>query len=79
MIDFGLTKEKAELLGSRLKEKHLLESGTSIYHFRTRDQQLAQFFKQSKDLIYFHDTGSLMNAFGIEYKNFEAFHRLIKN
>jgi hypothetical protein len=29
--DSGLPKEKAELLGSRLKEKNLLEPGTSMY------------------------------------------------
>jgi len=66
--DLGLTKEKAELLGSRLQEKHLLEYGTSICHYRTRDQQFAQFFKQEDDLVYCHDIGSLINEFGIEYK-----------
>ena len=43
--DLGLTKEKAELLGSRLKEKHLLEPETSICHYRTRDKQFTQFFR----------------------------------
>lgn len=69
--DLGLTKEKAELLGSRLKEKHLLASGTSIYQYRIRDQQFAKFFKQEEDLVYCHDIGGLMNEFGIEYKNEE--------
>ena len=29
-----------------------MESGTSIYHYRTKDQQFAQFFKQEEDLVY---------------------------
>jgi len=36
--DLGLTKEKAELLSSRHKEKQLLVCGTHIYHYRIRDQ-----------------------------------------
>ncbi|KAG5889812.1 hypothetical protein JTB14_025591 [Gonioctena quinquepunctata] len=46
VIDLGLTKEKA-----RLKEKHLLECGTSIYHYRTRDEQFAKFYSQEEDLV----------------------------
>lgn len=42
--DLGLTKEKAELLGSRLKEKNLLTVGTNIYVYRKREQQFSQFF-----------------------------------
>lgn len=37
--DLGLTKEKAELFGSRLKEKNLLVA------------EFAQFFKQEQDLV----------------------------
>lgn len=59
--DLGLTKEKAELLGSRLKEKHLLEPGTSICHYRTRDKQFTKFFRQDEDLVYCHDIVSLIN------------------
>ena len=39
MRDLGRTKEKAELLASRLKEKNLLAAGTSIYVYKTREQQ----------------------------------------
>jgi hypothetical protein len=38
--DLGLPKEKAELLGSRLKEKNLLEAGTSMYWYRSRNRSL---------------------------------------
>lgn len=36
--DLGLTEEKVELLGSRLNEKYLLESGTTFCDLRTSDQ-----------------------------------------
>ncbi|KAJ8887178.1 hypothetical protein PR048_013393 [Dryococelus australis] len=36
--DLGLTKEKAELFGSRLKEKNVLAVGTNIYVYRRRDE-----------------------------------------
>jgi hypothetical protein len=35
--DLGLPKEKAELLGSRLKEMNLLAAGTSMYLYRSRE------------------------------------------
>lgn len=34
----GLTKENKEFLSSRLKEKHSLESGTFIYHYKLRNE-----------------------------------------
>lgn len=66
--DLGLTKEKAELLGSRLKEKNLLAEGTNIYVFRKREQQFSQFFHQDGDLVYCSDIPALINEFGIDYK-----------
>lgn len=66
--DLGLTKEKAELLGSRLKEKNLLTVGTNIYVYRKREQQFSQFFEQEGDLVYCSDILALIDEFGIEYK-----------
>jgi len=37
--DLGLTKEKVELLGSRINEIYLLDSGRSFYHYRIRSEQ----------------------------------------
>lgn len=51
--DSGLTKNKAELIGSRFKEKHLLES---------------RIFIQGKDLVYCHNIYGLVSEFGIEHK-----------
>lgn len=69
--DLGLTKEKAEIIGLRLKEKNVLASGTIIYAYRTREQQFSQYFKQEGDLVYCSDISGVMNEFGIEYKKEE--------
>jgi hypothetical protein len=39
MRDLGLPTGKAELLGSRLKEKNLLAAGKSIYWYRSRERE----------------------------------------
>ncbi len=48
--DLALSKEKAELLASRLKQKHLLDKNVLICHY-----QLATFFKVDGPLCYCHD------------------------
>ena len=53
------------------KEKNLLGAGTSIYVYRTREQELTQFFKQENDLVYCSDIAGLMSEFGIEHKKEE--------
>lgn len=42
-----LSKKKSEILGSGLKEKHLLESWTSIYHYRTRNEHLHHIYREN--------------------------------
>lgn len=42
--DLSLSKEKAELLGSRLQQWNLLESRTTICLFRDRSKKLSRFF-----------------------------------
>jgi hypothetical protein len=49
--DLGLSKEKAELLGSRLKEKNLLAAGTSMYRYRSREQEFTSYFSQDGDVV----------------------------
>jgi hypothetical protein len=48
--DLGLPNEKAELLGSRLKEKNLLAAGTSVYWYRSREQEFTSYFSQTSSL-----------------------------
>jgi hypothetical protein len=49
--DLGLPKEKAEPLGSRLKEENLLAAGTSMYWYRSRKQEFTSYFSQDDDLV----------------------------
>jgi hypothetical protein len=44
--DLGLPNEKAELLGSSLKEKNLLAAGTYMYGHRSREQEFTSYFSQ---------------------------------
>ena len=39
VCDLSLSKENSELLASRLKEKNLLESGTNVTFYRTREKE----------------------------------------
>jgi hypothetical protein len=66
--DLGLPKEKAELLGSRLKENNLLAAGTSMYWYRSREQEFTSYFSQDGDLVYCFNIHGLMEQFSIEYK-----------
>lgn len=42
--DLGLPKDSAEVLGSRLKERHLLALGTSFSWYRYKEKEFLQFF-----------------------------------
>ena len=42
--DLNLSKESAQLLSSRLKEKNVLAAGTTFYWYRDREGELRQFF-----------------------------------
>jgi hypothetical protein len=66
--DLGLLKEKAELLGSRLKEKNLLAAGTSMCWYRSREQEFTSYFSQDGDLVYCCNIPGLMQKFGVVYK-----------
>ena len=65
--DLGLSKDSAQLLGSRLNEKRLLAAGTKFSWYRTRDQEFVPFFAQEGDLVFCSNISGVMAAFGIEY------------
>ena len=65
--DLELSKRRAELLGSRLKQWNLLEKNVRISSFRSRHQQLVPFFRQKGDLVFCYDADGLMNALGIKH------------
>ena len=66
--DLNLSKSQAELLGLRLQQWNLLEQGTKISSFRTRNSSLLPYFEMDGDLCYCCDVDSLMLALGVEHK-----------
>ena len=50
--DLGLTKEKSELLGSRLKEWNLLQHGVKCSYFRKRHEDLQDFFMEKEGICF---------------------------
>ena len=50
--DLYLSKEKAEILGSRLQQWNLLEPGTTISSFRSRNQNLAGYYASAENICY---------------------------
>ncbi|XP_076056096.1 uncharacterized protein LOC143034074 [Oratosquilla oratoria] len=65
--DLGLSKESAQLLGSRLAEKNLLASNTHFAWYRHREQEFVQYFTKSDDMVYCHDVSGLVEHMGKEY------------
>jgi hypothetical protein len=65
--DLELSKSKAELLVSRLKQWNLLEKNVPISSFRSRHQQLGPFFRKEDDLVFCYDVDGLMNTLGIKH------------
>jgi ligand-binding sensor domain-containing protein len=66
--DIELSKEKTELLGSRLKEKNFLAAGISVYWYRSREQNFTSYYSHDGDLVYCCNIPGLMQKFGVEYK-----------
>ena len=65
--DRALSKEKAEVLGSRLQQWNLLESGTTISSFRHRNKTLARYYAIDDDICYCKDVNSLMTELGYKH------------
>jgi hypothetical protein len=65
--DLGLTKKKAELLGSRLQQWNLLESKTKISHFRDRHTELAKFYDKKDNICFCADIQGLIEELDNEY------------
>lgn len=65
--DLGLSKDTAQLLGSRLKNKNLLQPGTSFSWYRHRETVFVPYFAQDENLVYCKDIPGLMGEFGVKY------------
>jgi len=66
--DLYLSKESAELLGSRLKERNFLASGTTFAWYRHREQQFVNFFTTEDKLVYCNNIEGLMSELGASYE-----------
>ena len=60
--DLALSKEKSELLASRLKEKNLLGKNVLISNYRKRNLNLTAFFTVDGPLCYCHDVNGLFTC-----------------
>ena len=63
--DLGLSKQAAEVLASRLKERNLLDSFAKVSYFRTRDENFVNFFSEVNLFVYCHDISGLLLQLGI--------------
>jgi len=64
--DLYLSKEKAEVLGSRLSQWNLLEPGTTISSFRRHNEKLAHYYASAENMCYCKDIDGLMTELGRE-------------
>ena len=63
--DLNLPKQSAEMLASRLQEKHLLKAGTSVSFYRNREEKLRKYFQSDGQLVYCTDVEGLLLAMGL--------------
>ena len=65
--DLALSKDSAELLASRLNEKHLLARDAKVSYYRKREESLLRYFSQDGQFVYCTDIKGLIEAMGCEY------------
>ena len=58
--DLNLPKQSAEVLASRLQEKHLLRAGTSVSFYRNQEEKLRKYFQSDGQFIYCTDVEGLL-------------------
>lgn len=63
--DLNLSKEKSEILSSRLKQWNLLANDVRISSFRTRNNRLIPFFKDENQLCYCTNVEDLFSALNL--------------
>lgn len=66
--DLGLSKSKAELLGSRLQEWNLLQPSTRVTVYRDRELDFVNFFEKDDIMTFCKDIKGLMTALDRPYK-----------
>jgi hypothetical protein len=65
VCDLNLSKKEAEILASRLKGWNLLQQGTKVCFFRSRQDECKCFFSQENDIVFCNDICSVMKPLDI--------------
>ena len=67
--DLTRSKESAQILGSRLREKRLLAPTTTFYWHRQREAKFTKFstHDDASSLVYYHNIADLTEALGVTY------------
>ena len=60
-----MPKESVELLASRLQEKHLLKTGTSVSFYCNKKEKLRKYFHSDGQLVYYTDVKGLLLAMSL--------------
>jgi len=66
--DLDLTKDSAQLLGSRLKERNFLAPDTKFAWYRHREKEFIPFFSKRNSLVYCSNIEGLVNQMGKDYE-----------
>ncbi|GFU98558.1 uncharacterized protein TNCV_3653891 [Trichonephila clavipes] len=66
--DLGLPKDIGKVLKSRLKGRHLLNSGVSFSWYRFREKEFVSFFTQEGDLVFGNHAPEILEMFKIMYE-----------
>ena len=65
--DLALTKEKSELLASRLKQWNMLQKGVERIYFRSRHTRLQDYFSVRDNVCYCDNIDGLFEALGSKH------------
>ena len=75
--DLNLSKESAELLASRLKERNFLQPKTKVTFYRDRGAEFLLSFKQYKEIVVCNDIEPLLMDLGIDHYDKNSWHLFI--
>jgi len=62
--ELQITKERSELLGSRLREKNMLASGVKFSWYRNREKEFRKYYAQEDQLVFCTDIRNLLHQLG---------------
>ena len=67
--DLNLSKNKDEILGSRMKERNLLGKDVEIPLYRNQEKDLTTYFSSQDSLIDSNDVDGLIRSIGHEHQS----------